>query len=216
MIGVVAALPAEGRCLDAAAGRRVVVSGVGEAAAARACARLLGDGATALVSWGTAAGLTDALGPGRIVIAGTEAWVSRVVERVGPLAERGGIAYAGSVLATPADKRALAAATGAVVADMETDAVSRAARAAGVPWLAVRAVADTVDVFVPASVLRAIDADGRVRYGRLGAALLARPGDLAALPRVARGFNAALRALRLLASRAGAELCFAELAAVGS
>jgi adenosylhomocysteine nucleosidase len=194
MIGVVAALPAEGRCY-VGVGARVVVSGVGAAAAGRACATLLRDGATALVSWGTAAGLTDALASGHVVVDGSDpAWVSRLVARVG--ATRGHIASATSVLRNGAEKRALAAATGAIVADMETAAVAEAARAAGVPWLAVRAVADTVDVGLPASVVSAIDGQGRVRYGRLGAALMRRPADVAALPRVARGFNAALRALR--------------------
>jgi adenosylhomocysteine nucleosidase len=214
MIGVVAALPAEGRCFPVVDGYRVQISGVGAAAAARACATLLADRATALVSWGTAAGLTDTLASGSVVIAGSDAWVDRLLPRLSGVAVRGAIACPATVLRTAVEKRALGAATGAVVADMETDAVSRAARAAGVPWLAVRAVADTVDVGVPASVLRAIDGEGRVRYGRLGAALLARPGDVAALPRVARGFSAALRALRGVAALAGSELCFLEPASV--
>jgi adenosylhomocysteine nucleosidase len=196
MIGVVAALPAEARCLAPSAGRRIVVSGVGAAAALRACATLLAAGATGLVSWGTAAGLTETVPSGQVVIAGSEAWVSRVMSRLQGIAVRGGIACAPGVLGTGAEKRALALATGAVIADMETDAVRQAADAAGVPWLAVRAVADAVDVGVPVSVLQAIDPQGRVSYGRLGAALLGRPGDVAALPRVARGFSAALRSLR--------------------
>jgi adenosylhomocysteine nucleosidase len=201
MIGIVAALPAEARCLSGAEGR-VVVSGVGAAAAARACATLVAGGVEALVSWGTAAGLTDAMTAGCVVIdasASADLWADGLVARLDGLAVRGTIACPATVLQTPADKRALAAATGALVADMETDAVAAAARAAGVPWLAVRAVADAVGVRVPASVLRAIDDRGRVRYGRLGAALLGRPRDVAALPAMARGFNAALGSLRVVA-----------------
>ncbi|HWZ58413.1 MAG TPA: hypothetical protein VNW46_05495 [Gemmatimonadaceae bacterium] len=211
MIGIIAALPAEARCLSGVEAR-VVVSGVGAAAAARACATLLAGGADTLVSWGTAAGLTDAMTPGRVVVDASfdaAAVADLLVGAVEGLAVRGTIASPATVLQTPAEKRALAAATGALVADMETAAVAAAARAAGVPWLAVRAVADAVDVGVPLSVLRAIDDRGRVRYGRLGAALLGRPGDVAALPAVARGFNAALRSLRLVATRGG----FAELVA---
>jgi adenosylhomocysteine nucleosidase len=196
MIGVVAALPAEARCLAPSAGRRIVVSGVGAAAAARACATLLAEGAAGLVSWGTAAGLTETVPSGQVVIAGSEAWVSGVMRRLAGIAVRGGIACPSGILRTASEKRALALATGAVIADMETDAVRQVADAAGVPWLAVRAVADAVDVGVPVSVLQAIDGQGRVSYGRLGAALLGRPRDVAALPGVARGFSAALRSLR--------------------
>jgi adenosylhomocysteine nucleosidase len=205
VIGIVAALPAEARCLSGVEGR-VLVSGVGAAAATRACATLIAGGVEALVSWGTAAGLTDTLAAGRVVIAGDQVWADQLVARLGGIAVRGTIANPTAVLERPADKRALAAATGALVADMETEAVRVAAVAAGLPWLAVRAVADTVSVGVPASVLRAIDDEGRVRYGRLGAALLARPGDVAALPAVARGFNAALRSLRLVARHGFAEM----------
>jgi hypothetical protein len=214
MIGIIAALPAEARCLSGAAEARVVVSGVGAAAAARACATLIADGAVALVSWGTAAGLTDAMTSGRVVIdasLGAIGWAERVVQLLDGVAVRGRIACPPAVLQTPAHKRALASVTGAAVADMETDTIAGAARAAGLPWLAVRAVADGVDVVVPVSVLRAIDTEGRVRYGRLGAGLLARPSDVAALPAMARGFNAALRSLRCVAERAGAELGFRAL-----
>jgi uridine phosphorylase len=210
MIGIVAALPAEARCLSHAGGH-VVVSGVGCAAAARACATLLEGGAVGLVSWGTAAGLSDAMTSGRVIIDGSDAWADRLAGQLGGLATRGTIACPTTVLQTPAEKRALASLTGATVADMETDAVASAARTAGVPWLAVRAVADGVDASVPVSVIRAIDASGRVRYGRLGAALLGHPSDVAALPAMARGFNAALRSLRAVAARAGAELSFKAL-----
>jgi len=111
VIGIVAALPAEARSAAGAGGCRVVVSGVGAAAARRACATLIAGGVDALVSWGTAAGLTDALAAGRVVIAGDDVWADQLVARLGGIAVRGTIANPTAVLERPADKRALAAAT---------------------------------------------------------------------------------------------------------
>jgi len=231
VIGVIAALPAEARTVSArssAGARRVLVSGVGAVAAARAAATLRTAGVTGFVSWGTAAGLIDDVAPGTIVIAtGVTAdrgmarrsrdageWADRLAAVLGagvassagadaPLVRRGLIADPAGVLRTPEEKRRLAAATGAVIADMETAAIADAATAAGLPWLAVRAVADAVDVGLPTSVLRAIDPEGRMHYGRLARALLAHPTDMMALPAVARGFRLALQALRIVAAAGG-------------
>jgi adenosylhomocysteine nucleosidase len=78
-VGIVAALPAEARCLvpsDASVGTtcvvnrrvRVHVGGIGAAAAERAATSLIADGAAALVSWGFAAGLGATLAAGTLVI----------------------------------------------------------------------------------------------------------------------------------------------------
>jgi len=249
--GVVAALPAEARCLAAGPTRvgemRVVsehvllyVAGLGPDAARTACEALLSTGAAALVSWGIAAGLDPALGPGTLVLAdrvlvmsgrdGTpneirapldaplalaaggravqsESWSDRLAGRVRGMVPvvRCAVACPQHVLHTPAQKRELAR-RGAMAADMESAAVAQAARSAGVPWLAVRAVADAADVRLPPDIMRAMDRQGRIRAMRLATALLRHPWDIAALPPLARGFHAALRTLRAVADRAGPTL----------
>jgi adenosylhomocysteine nucleosidase len=238
VIGIIAALPAEARTVSDRSGtgaRRVLVSGVGAVAAGRAAAALLAAGATGLVSWGTAAGLGDDVASGTIIVAtgvvassastarrsrDDGAWADRLAAVLAariaspdgapaPLVRRGLIADPAGVLRTPAEKRRLAATAGAVIADMETAAIADAATAAGRPWLAIRAVADGVDVGLPRSVLRAIDDEGRMRYGRLAQELLGHPGDALALPAIARGFRLALRALRMVADAGGPSLAFA-------
>jgi adenosylhomocysteine nucleosidase len=211
-VGVIAALPAEGRGL--ADPLLVRISGVGAAAAATACDALVAAGARALVSWGSAAGLDPELAPGTLVLAdriiGSTAgrpdreWADRIAlaMRGRVRVVRGALACPPAVLRTPAEKRALAA-LGAVAADMESGAVAEAARRAGVPWVAVRVIADDATTTVPGSVAASIDDEGRVRLGRLFGALLRQPGDVLALPGLASGFRRATETLRAVAKMAG-------------
>jgi adenosylhomocysteine nucleosidase len=240
ILGAVVALPAEARCLThssppllrplrLSSAMFVCRGGVGDLAAERACLLLLAAGATALVSWGVAAGLDPKLAPGTLVVSGQLAndldpslapianiWAERLIDRVraSMAVSPGPIASTGQVLATAAAKRDLAR-TGAVAADMETGAVARIARKAKVPWIAVRAIADGADTAVPTGILSALDSTGRVLPGRFVGALARHPGELLELPALARGFRAALRALRL-AARLAAPTLEAPLAASGS
>jgi adenosylhomocysteine nucleosidase len=227
VVGVVAALPREaesvarkglpfGRAIVAGPQMWVCLAGVGRTSAESACGLLLGAGATALVSWGIAAGLDPDVRSGALVItsdvlaagaagsalrldaeSSSRRWAADAAERVRHRMSvmPGPIAATDRVLTTVADKRALAL-TGAIAADMETAAVAEAAQSAGVPWIAVRAVADTADVALPPAVLGAVDGSGHLRPGRFMAALLSHPDELLRLPAVARGFRAALRSLR--------------------
>jgi adenosylhomocysteine nucleosidase len=191
-------------------------SGVGEQRAELACQQLLAAGAIALVSWGVAAGLDPALAPGTLVVTAqvvtgdangtatavpttsvSQRWAERVVARLRPRApvSPGPIAHADRILETKEAKRGLAR-TGAVAADMETRGVATVAESRGVPWIAVRAIADASDTALPAGILGAVDESGRVQPGRLLAALARHPSQLVMLPPLARGFGAALRALR--------------------
>ena len=218
-VGVVAALPAELQSLlhaTAAVGETRPVNsrvhaqagGIGAAAAHRAAASLVADGASALVSWGFAAGLDPALTPGTLVIsrqleppvpgapgaatatasAAAIAWAARLSTRLRDLVPlvNGIIACPDHVVRTAAEKRTLGA-SGAVAADMESAAVAAVAAAAGIPWLALRVLVDTVDVIVPEAVAAAIDSSGRFEMARFFRALIRRPIHLASLPRARFG-----------------------------
>jgi adenosylhomocysteine nucleosidase len=237
-VGVVVALPEEARCListDLELGRPVTIhpqmwiclGGIGGDGAAASCVALIAAGATALVSWGIAAGLDPALRAGALVLSSdvlrasdvglaraalanseSTAWAQRIADRVVthiPTIVRAPIAHADRLLRTPADKRALAR-TGAAAADMETASVAQAANVAGIPWLAIRAISDTAEVALPTAVMGAVDQHGRVQPTRLIGALLRHPAELLRLPRLAREFRSALRTLRIVAGEAGPTL----------
>jgi adenosylhomocysteine nucleosidase len=209
--GVVAALPAEARWLGTSA-LRVRVGGVGAEHARRAAQLLLAQGAKALVSWGSAAGLLPTLRVGTLVIADRvvagadalipdQAWLARVEDAVRDAVSviRGTLACPANVLRTPAAKAALARETGAVAADMESAAIGSVARDAGAPWIVLRVVSDDADTVVPSSVVSAIDRNGELRIGRLVKALIRKPSDIAAFPALARGMRLAGQTMRVVA-----------------
>ena len=226
-VGIVAALPAElhsllhatpavGESRPVNARVRAQAGGIGATAAHRAAASLVADGASALVSWGFAAGLDAALAPGTLVIsrqlqppvpgapgaanAAAAAWAARLSTRlhgVVPLVN-GTIACPDYVVRTAAEKRTLGA-SGAVAADMESAAVAAVAAGAGIPWVALRVLVDTVDVIVPRAVAAAIDSSGRFEMARFFGALIRHPMDLASLPALASAYRRAMRTLATVA-----------------
>ncbi|MFM9902052.1 MAG: hypothetical protein ACKVOT_13655 [Polaromonas sp.] len=79
------------------------------------------------------------------------------------------------VVSTPADKRALADATGAAIVDMESHAFAAACVQLGLPWAVVRGVSDTPDETLPGEVLGWISPDGRTRNGRAVLDMIRKP-----------------------------------------
>ncbi|MFO1153464.1 MAG: purine phosphorylase [Rhodospirillales bacterium] len=219
-IGIVTGLVSEAACLGRAGlgeGARVLCTGARPGAAARAAAALVADGCRGLVSFGTAGGLATGLAAGTVVLAAVvisddgarlavdPGWHQRVRVRVGgalPLVVDA-IATVADPLLTPEAKVACRRATGAVAVDMESGEVARVAAAAAIPFLVVRAIADPAERTIPAWVMQAVTADGRTRITPVVAHLARRPGDAAALFRLARDARAALRGLGRVATLAG-------------
>ncbi len=213
MTGVVAALPAEARWLRASA-LEVRVGGIGAEHARRTARAFVADGAKALISWGTAAALAPSLAVGTLILADRVvgdndsvplvpdlAWTARValaLRGIVPVV-RGTLACPVEVLRSAKEKRALADQCGAIAADMESAAIGAVAREAGAPWIVVRAISDAADTVVPASVVTAIDRSGALSLVRLLGALIQNPGDIAALPTLARGMRLAGRTMMSVA-----------------
>ena len=95
-----------------------------------------------------------------------------VSERLPGRAPHGELLTLGEVVATPEAKARLYAETGALGVDMESAQVLAAARGRGWPSLVLRAVSDDAREALPAGLLAAVDAGGRVRVGRALAALI--------------------------------------------
>ncbi len=230
-IGVIAALPAEGRCLTDGLGRRsqagsgadpwVCISGVGQARAYAAASSLAARGACALVSFGTAGALAPGLRAGTVVlgtavvvgrdrIASDRDWRARIAQVLAGTVrvEDGAILHADAVLAAPADKSRLFLATGALAVDMESAGVARAAAEHELPWLAIRAIVDAEDVAIPPLVLEALAEDGHPRLGRLLYGIARAPSVLPALVRLGRDFHSARATLKAVVRRAGSRLCY--------
>lgn len=175
---------------------------------------MIADGVSGLLSFGFAGGLDPALVPGDLVVAGTvvapdgeryethDGWRTALAEAAidsVPIT-LGAIAGSDMTIATRAAKSKLRQATGAVAVDMESHAVAVAARAADLPFLAVRAIVDPAGRSIPNAALAGITPDGRARPFAVMARVLIRPWELPAMARLAEDARAAHRALRRVAA----------------
>jgi adenosylhomocysteine nucleosidase len=217
--GVVAALEAEARTLGKLArradgirvlkdGTLVAVSGMGGPAAARAARALIDAGAAALVSWGMAGGLDPALAAGticlplRVVAEGGAAFPTDTHwrEALGAAVAARCTVASGALFTSShsiddvAGKAAAFVRTGAVAVDMESAAVAQVAAAHGIPFAVIRVIVDTAADELPQAALAAVHG-GTIRVSRLLPAIVKRPGDVAALMRLASRYRAARRSL---------------------
>ena len=201
-------------------GVTVHVSGVGGHRARLAGRKLIESGAKALVSWGTAGGLTSQVSPGSLILPhkiisaegsiyeADSIWHERLFRRLAGRIDlhTGLLAESKGVLASPSEKRALFDSTGAIAVDMESAAVAGVAHQAGVPFVAIRAIADRADVTVPQSVLTSLDPFGRLRPLRFLGKLFVHPNDLSSLICLARNFRTAQASLAAVAGLVGGDL----------
>jgi adenosylhomocysteine nucleosidase len=118
------------------------------------------------------------------------------------------IAGSERVVTSVAAKQNLRRHTGAVVVDMESVGVAEAAAEAGLPFMAVRAVADTAWFSVPEWVLGGVGADGALRPLVVAVGLLARPWALPVVAGLARDSRRARAGLRRVAALSGPRFGF--------
>lgn len=223
--GVITGLLSEAECLtELPADRRPAVkcAGIGAERARKAARTLLSEGCDGLVSFGVAGGLDPALAPGSVVIADgvtapdggriatDTAWAEGLVHAIGGgrAVTRAPIAGSDTILASAASKRELRDSTGAAAVDMESHGIGDVAAAAGIPFLAVRAIADPAARAIPPWVLDGVTEDGGLRPAAVIAPLLARPWMIWALIGLARENGKALGSLRRVASLGGPRLGF--------
>ncbi len=182
------AAPGRGATVAIGASLLLRCCGMGPERAADAARALLAEGATALLSYGTAGALAPGLAPGalllpeRIAYHGTvravdASWRQRIAARLSPAPVAGLLLTQSRPLVTVADKVEAFRATGAAAVDMESGAVLEVADAAGVPGLALRAVIDGAATALPRAAVAGVDAYGRPRFGAMLAALMRRPRD---------------------------------------
>jgi hopanoid-associated phosphorylase len=216
-LGVVTGLVKEIACLrpgkradglqlwcEAAAGR--------PARAAEVAREMVAEGAGGLMSFGVAGGLDPSLGPGLVVIADRVVdlegrsfpchgpWVDALMRLDGSY-DSGAILGSDQPILTPQHKEHLFRRSQALAVDMESHAVAEVARAAGVPFIAIRAIGDPAGRSVPASAINGLAPDGTTRALPVLLGLLRHPTDLVAIWRLAGDTNRALKTLREVAAK---------------
>ena len=228
VLGIVAALQSEARSLTTVPigadglvrldGTTLLkIPGIGAKRALAASELLIAEGATALLSWGSGGALHPKLSPGNLILPKsviasqkdvfpTDAdWHNRLVARLKNRLEIHSepLAQSPSVLASPVEKLNFSNQNDAIAVDMESGSVAEMASRANLPFMAIRAIADTSDMAIPASALNAIDEYGRLRPMRLLSSLARKPSDLVPLARLGRSFRAARTTLETVVRLAG-------------
>ena len=173
-------------------------------------AQLLSAAATrtdCLVSFGIAGGLAPELKAGTVIVSGevvTERcrWavapsyrpqVARFAHSIGAI--EGSVFGTGSILATKAEKKRAWAMTRSLAVDLESEIVARTATALGLPFVVLRAIADTAHRDLPPASLVPLRADGKPYISKIFTSVLRRPFQLPEIIGLARETKIALSAL---------------------
>lgn len=185
-------------------GTRVVVSGGDPARLAVLLEALPGD-VTGVLSFGIAGGLAPHVATGDVFVATAlrslsesfpvdPDWRAALIRKTS--AASAILAASDTLLASVEAKRALHRATRAVAVDMESGVAARFALARGLPFAALRVVADGPEDILPRAAAVGLKPDGAPAPLRVLVSLARRPWELPALIRLARASAAAHEALR--------------------
>lgn len=141
----------------------VVASGIGRKAVAAATRTIVDNfSPELLISAGLAGGLTDSLAPGKVLRPAVviDSHSGEKYETVRDPEARGVLVTAATVLSRE-EKAAMASKFGADAVDMEAAVVAEFARASGIPFMAMKAISDPVDLEMP-PMDRFIDPAGKL------------------------------------------------------
>lgn len=234
--GVVVALPeelstltaqkmAKGDCAFINNRVLVTLAGTGPHNAKAAALLLIAQGATQLMSWGCAAALNESLKSGDLTLATalinaeepqteafdiTRAWQLHCQKQLGAslTIHTGSLASSQTIIASSAHKKRLHTTTGASALDMESVAVAKVAEQHGYPFIAIRAIADPVNMNLSPAISAAINADGEVVLSRLLRYLVRHPTELLGLIKIGLQFNAARNTLKTVSKQMDALITF--------
>ena len=202
----------------------VSLSGVGPKNAARATKQLITHGAERIISWGCAAALDANLRPGDLTLANQliaengdtlsvpADWLEVTREALADSIEihTGWLVESSNIITSSQQKIALRDQTHGYALDMESFACADIARQAALPFLAIRVIADPVDMDLPEAVIRAIDKNGKLVLSKLLRFLLTHPAQIPVLIRLGTHFLAATSKLKLVAGHLDAIVSLAQ------
>ena len=193
----------------------IAYSGTGASNAQAATKLLIAQGATRLISWGCAAGLSGILKPGDLVLADNlidaesiqicvhDYWHSYAKNLLSTYLKvyTGSLAESTSILSASQDKKYLHTQTGAIALDMESIAIAKVARQNNLPFLAIRAIADPVDMDLPQAINHSLNSEGDIILYKLLLFTMLHPAELLGLIRLGLHFSSAKNTLKLVAKQ---------------
>ena len=236
--GIVVALPEElstltskkltkGSCCFISNNILVIYSGTGPINASSAAEHLISQGATKLISWGCAAALSETLKPGDLMLANelisTEEsiavplkmnanWHLHTKELLSPFVKvhSGCLAESKSIVSSSEHKKQIHINTNAIALDMESIAIAKVANQHTLPFLAIRVIADPVEMSLPLAITHSLNQQGDVVLKKLLGYLALHPRELPGLIRLGLYFRSATKTLKLIARHLDAITLFHE------
>ena len=232
-VGIVVALPEEARTLVSkrlrfgethplSGGHWLIVSGAGPDRATEAAERLIEKGIRGLMSWGCAGALIADAAPGDLLISheirtvegeliqARSEWAERLSASLKGriLHHRRRIQESHEIIAKTAQKSALGLAGGGHAVDMESAAILRCALRRNLDFVAIRAIADHLEMPLPNPVMKALNPRGDVRMPRLLGELARSPRSLPDLIRLGQAFSKAASTLKAVRTHTAPDFSF--------
>lgn len=220
IIGVVVALPEELTTLTNAKIKKgqlhsirnnflVILSGTGPDNARTAALKLVANGADHLISWGCAGALSKLLKPGHLVVANQlidqnnnvinqrPAWPEYLLNNLTSpqVIAPGKLLESPQLVTNKKDKESLHNETHADLVDMESGAIARIAHQNHLPFVAIRAIADTSSMNLPKAVSHSLDENGEVQLSILFKYLITHLHEIPELIKLGLSFNSAKKSL---------------------
>jgi nucleoside phosphorylase len=191
----------------------IYLSGIGKENAMIASEKLVQKGASCLLSWGTAAALTEDITPGTIVIPKeiitekresihTDSQLRNILLNHLPLkgpVESAPLCETGGLLWNEAQKLSLSKRTHAKTADMESAAVAIIAKKFDIPFMAIRSVSDSSKMSIPPSVSSNMKGGTTDIMGIVKQAIMT-PNDWLPMIKLYYNFTKAQKSLRSVAN----------------
>jgi hopanoid-associated phosphorylase len=175
-------------------------------------------GATGIISFGIAGGLTPDLAAGDCIVASgvrsgdeviatDDAWAQSLLEAI-PNATHAEIVGTDTLVMDPQEKRRVHARTGAMAVDMESHIAARIAFAHRIPFAACRIIIDAAHRTLPPAAAVGLRQNGTPDVLAVVRSLLHTPSQIPDLIRAARDAWIARHALRVARERMGVRLGF--------
>lgn len=219
-IGIIAALPAEAKCLSN--GKLHVglpleihkniflcLSGIGHDAALVSAKKLATLKIDALISWGVAGAIDNSAKSGDLILPRSiinndshynisENWLNNITTYFDNSQQKiisGNITSSNKICATTKDKSYLSETTGAVAVDMESAAVAEVATMNKLDFLVLRAISDNAETVIPEAVLNHTDQMGRPEIFSFILSCITKPKQIKEITKLASGFKQGLATL---------------------
>lgn len=222
IIGIVVALPEELKTLTNRKLRQgdccqigniwIAYSGAGWQNAAATTQALIDKGVQQLISWGCAAGLSDTLKPGDLVLATQiisehhqldtdHLWRKQIQQRLAAHVSihEGRLFTSQELVSSSQTKQLIQHQSQAIALDMESAAIADKAQSANLACLVIRSIADPVNQDLPKAVLKGLNNKGQVELPRLLSYLFWHPWELSGLIKLGLNFHAAQKTLKKVA-----------------